>query len=152
MDDHAADTACCPESHVRPGLAGVGRLVHTIAHGDVRTDVRFAGADPDDGRIRHRHRQRARGVCVLLVEDRPPDDPSVGRLPDAAARRAGVVREGIPHHARNRRESVSDGTDMPERQRAERIGRDLLRRQRIQGRDQRDQHGGTNAREMEHTH
>ena len=46
-----ADLPRVVEADVRPGLAGVGRLVHAVAVRDLRAHVGFAGADVDDVRV-----------------------------------------------------------------------------------------------------
>src|SRR5262249_23985870 len=48
MDDDASDAAGFLESHARPRLARVGRLVDPVADRDVASDPRFASARPDD--------------------------------------------------------------------------------------------------------
>ena len=46
------------EAHVRPGLAGVGRLVDAVARHDVAANARLAHADEHHIGVRFRHRQR----------------------------------------------------------------------------------------------
>ena len=68
----------------------VGRLVDTVAPAAVRRAVRFARADPHDRGIGGRDRDIADGRHGSLFEDRRPRRAAVGRLPDAARRRADV--------------------------------------------------------------
>ena len=71
-DDDLADAAGLLEPHLRPGLAGVGRLVDALADRDVAADAGFAGAGPDDVRIGGRDGERADRLHRLAVEDRLP--------------------------------------------------------------------------------
>src|SRR5262249_32402607 len=48
VDEDLADLERLLESHVLPGLAAVGGLVHAVAVGDRVARVVLAGADPDD--------------------------------------------------------------------------------------------------------
>ena len=90
VDDHGPDLAfLLPD--VRPGLAGVGRLVDAVARGHVAADVGLARADVDDVRVGRRHGDRADRRDRLVVEDRLPGEAAVARLPDAARGRGGVV-------------------------------------------------------------
>ena len=57
----------------------VGGFVDAVADREIRALEAFAAADIDDVRIGGRHRQRADGAGVLIVEDRFPDAPGVGR-------------------------------------------------------------------------
>src|SRR6185295_13375146 len=68
VDDDAADPPRRVEAAVRPRLAGVCRLVDAVADRDVAADERFAGAGPDDVRVRRRDRQRADRGHRLVVE------------------------------------------------------------------------------------
>ena len=100
MDDHAPDPPGVGEADVVPGLAGIGGLVDAVSHDVARTNhPGFAGSGPDRVRIGRRDRERADGLYVLRVEDRFEGLPAVDRLPDAARRRAGVVRVGIVGNA-----------------------------------------------------
>ena len=76
------------EADVRPGLAGVGRLVDAVARHDVAADARLAHADVDDVGVRFGDGDRAdRRARDLAVGDRRPVRAAVGRLPEAAAGR-----------------------------------------------------------------
>src|SRR6185437_5608682 len=66
---------------------------------DVAADVRLASADVHDTGITRRDGDRTDRPDRLVVEDRLPVRAAVGALPDAATRRAGVIRVGIARHA-----------------------------------------------------
>ncbi len=78
---------------MRPGLAGVGRLVDAVADREVGPRQPFAAADVDDVRIGRRDGDPADRSGRLIVEDRLPGAAGVGRLPDAAVHHADV--EGV---------------------------------------------------------
>ena len=63
VDDDPADAARLAQAHVRPGLAGVGRLVDAVAHHvDVADGPRFARSGPDDTRRGRRDIGGGRGT------------------------------------------------------------------------------------------
>jgi hypothetical protein len=113
---HARDLARVLESHVLPGAAGVGRLVHAVAVRGVAADRLFAGADVDDVRIGLGDGDRAdRAGPEILVGDDLPVRAAVARLPDAPARRAEVEGARIVAHARDRRDATApERPDRPE--------------------------------------
>src|SRR6185312_17364965 len=54
VDGDARDASRVLEARARPALSGIGRLEHAPADRDVAADVRLAGADVHDVRIRWR--------------------------------------------------------------------------------------------------
>ena len=108
MDDDSADAAGFWQAHVGPGPARVRRLVDAIAHHiAVADDPRLAGARPDDARIGRRHRECADRGDGLLVENRRPAIPAVGRFPDTAGRRPRVIDTRIAGNARDRGDAIA---------------------------------------------
>src|SRR5262249_52127320 len=92
MNDVLADAPALREPHVLPRRARVGGLVDAVAlHIAVADGTSFARAGPDGLGIAGRDRKRADRLRALLIEDRDPALAGVGRLPDAARRRARVV-------------------------------------------------------------
>ena len=87
---------------MRPGLAGVGRLVHAVARREIGTDDSRAAADIDNVGIGRRYRDGADRAGGLLVEQRHPGRAEVGRSPDAAVIEADVEYVGLAGHARER--------------------------------------------------
>ena len=105
--EDARDAAGLAQSHVLPGLAGVGRLVDAVAHHvAVANDPRLAGADPDDVGIGIGDGNGADRRDGLIVEDRHERLAAVGGLPHAAGRGAEIVGVGIAGHARDGRDSA----------------------------------------------
>ena len=78
------------QAEVRPGGAGVGGLVDSVADRQIGTMQSFATADVDDVRIRGRDRDRADRAGRLLIEDRLPGAAVVVGLPHSAIHRADV--------------------------------------------------------------
>ena len=106
MDDHTRDAACLGQAHVLPGLAGVLRHVHAVAHHiAVPDDPRLARADPDDVRVARCDRDRANRGDRLIIEDRLECLPGVRGFPQTAGRRAQVVDVGIAGDSRHRRDT-----------------------------------------------
>ena len=100
------------EAEVRPGLAGVGGLVHAVAHGEVGPDDSRAGADVDDVGVRRRHRDGANRAGGLVVEERRPGGAVVGGAPDAAVVEADVEHVGLARRTGERpRASGPRGSD-----------------------------------------
>src|SRR5438094_717923 len=87
------------EAEVRPRLAGVGRLVHAVADGEIGSDNPGAAADVDDVRIGRRHRDRADRARVLAVEEWVPRRAIVGRPPDAAVVETDIGDVRLTRHA-----------------------------------------------------
>ena len=102
IDDDVADLLRVVEAEVLPAATAVGGAIDAGAVREVLAQLRFAGADVDDVRIRRRHGNRAHGGDVgLAVGHVAPGLPAVRRLPDAAVHRAEVEdqRPGwIPSH------------------------------------------------------
>src|SRR3954468_13417774 len=87
------------ESDVLPRCAGVRALVHSVAGGQVRTQIGFAGSHVDRVRIGRRECDGADRGNVLRVEDRIPRYATVRRPPYSAAHRAKIVDVGISRYA-----------------------------------------------------
>ena len=82
------------EPDVRPGLAGVGRLVDAVALEHVAAQLGLAHPDVDDVRVRLGDGDRAdRGGLEEAIGDGTPRQAAVGRLPQPAAGGAEVVLE-----------------------------------------------------------
>ena len=104
----APDLAAVGQADVRPGLAGVGRLVDPVARRQVAAQARLAHADVDDVRIRLRDGDRAdRSGPEEAVRDVAPGHAGVVGLPDAAAGRAHVVDERLAGDAGDRRHAAA---------------------------------------------
>ena len=148
MHDHRADLAfLLPD--LRPGPAGVHRLVDAVARCDVAADVGLSGAHVDHVRVRLRHGNRSDRRDRLIVEDRAPGHTSVARFPHAAGRGGSVVRRGVAGDSHDPRDPSAGGRpDRPVLQRFEfnRRGRRRRRRRRLlhcgeNGNEQRAGHG-----------
>ena len=90
MDDDAADVVGLLEAEVRPGGAGVHRLVDAIAPRGALAIVGLAGADVEDRRIGGREGEVADGGIGLVVEDGLPGIAAVDGLEDSAGGGADV--------------------------------------------------------------
>ena len=107
MHDDLADASHFFEADVLPRRAGVGRFVDAVAHHvRVADRPRFAGTGPHDARVGWRNGQCADRLHALIIEDRPEGARAVGGLPDAARRRAEVVRRRVARDTRH-------GSDAP---------------------------------------
>jgi len=94
MDPDPADRLGRRESHVLPGLSGVGRFIDA-GSGDGRPeDVGLSRSEVDDVRIGLGDGDVADGYGRVLIEDRSPGDPGVLRLPQAA--RGGSDVDHVP--------------------------------------------------------
>ncbi len=90
IDGDIGDHLAVAQSEVRPGLAGVGRLVHPVARRQVGPDDARPAADVDDVRVRRGDGDRADRARRLLVEERHPRGAVIGGAPDAAIVEADV--------------------------------------------------------------
>ena len=116
MDHDSAYPACPVEAHVGPCFSCIGRLVRTVADGQVLVVVSepgLAGAGPDDVGVGRRYRHLPDEGDFLVIEDREPGDAAVDGLVDAACRVSGVVDPGIAGNPGYRRDAVARGSDMP---------------------------------------
>ena len=93
IDGDARDLLRVVEAELRPCAAGVGGLVDAVTRRQVGPVQAFAAPDVDDVRIGGGHGDRSDGSGGLVVEDRHPGAPGVGRFPDAAVHRRHV--EGV---------------------------------------------------------
>ena len=89
VNDDRIDVANVKQADMRPGRAGVGGFVHSVAVG------LLASADVYDIWIRRSDCDRADRGDMLIVKNRFPDAARVGCLPYAAARRTHVIDCGI---------------------------------------------------------
>src|SRR5262249_33678707 len=93
VDADLVDLRRLLEADVRPGLARVGGLVHTVT---ARALHGVAGAGVDDVRIARRDLNGADAVHVReLTEDRRPRHAGAGGFPDPARRSADVEDAGL---------------------------------------------------------
>jgi hypothetical protein len=92
MDRDAGDVVGIAQPHVRPGLAGIGRLVHAVARVGAPRGERVARANPDDVGVRWRHGDVADRQLRLTVEHRLECRPVVRRFPEAAGPEPDVER------------------------------------------------------------
>jgi hypothetical protein len=129
VDADLRDRVRLGEPNVRPGLAGVDRLVDAIPLHDVPADAGLAHAGVDDVGVGLRDRQRADGAgAKLAVGDGIPGGPAVEGLPDTPTHRAEVVLEGPRRAAgdgdRTAAAIGADGTPLhaPELLRVHRVG------------------------------
>ena len=99
IDDDLRDLLAVAQAEVRPGPAGVGRLVDAVADGEVGPLQAFAAGDVDDVGIRGRDGDGPDRARRLVVEDGMPGAAVVGRLPDAAVADADVEDVGLGGHA-----------------------------------------------------
>ncbi len=102
IDQDAPDLARVLEADAGPRRARVGRAVHAVAVHDVGAHVGFAAAGVHRVRVAGCDRHGADRGHRLRVHHRQPGPPGVGRLPQAAADRAGIVRARIARHAAHR--------------------------------------------------
>ena len=113
IDDDAADAAGLVQTHARPRLAGVHRLVDAVADRDMAANPRLARSGPDDVRIGRRNGERADRLRRLLVEDLLPVDAAVDGLRDAARRAACIVHERIARNADDGGDAIAFRSDEP---------------------------------------
>ena len=99
VDDDLRDLLAVSQAQVGPGLPGVGGLVDAVARGQIRPLQSLAAPDVDDVRVRRREGDGADRPARLVVEDREPGAPVVGRLPDAAVDDADVEDVGLARDA-----------------------------------------------------
>ena len=90
MDEDASDVPAPLKPHVPPGVSTVDGLVDAVAPAGRLPVLRFAGADPDQVRVRLVEGHVADGARGLVVEDRRPRGAVILGLPDAARARADV--------------------------------------------------------------
>ena len=93
IDVDARDLLGVVETEPGPRPSRIGGLVDAITRREVGPVQTLAAAHVDDVRIGRRNRDGADGSCGLVIEDRHPRAPGVGRLPDAAIDRRHV--EGV---------------------------------------------------------
>ncbi len=95
IDEDRADLPRVPQTEVLPRAPRVGGLVDAIAHRQVRPLQTLAAAHIDDVGVGRRDRNGADRLSGLLVEDRCPRLPEVGRLPDPSVVDAYIEDVGL---------------------------------------------------------
>ena len=113
MGDDSRDAATGVQPGVGPVFAGVRRAVHPVAEGDVAPDVGLPGAHPNHVRVGDGDRNRPHREHGLIVEDRRPVDPAIGRLEHPTGSRAEVVGVRVSRHAVDGRHPVPHRADVP---------------------------------------
>src|SRR5579863_7451821 len=86
---------------MNPALAAVDRPVHSVAIGNVVAKTWLARAHVDDIRIERCNRNRSDRRDGLMLKQRLPVQPAVGRLPYAAGCRAKIENVWITRDAGN---------------------------------------------------
>src|SRR5271157_610248 len=89
------------QAEVAPGLAGVGGLVHAIAHRKVGSLQAFAATHIDDVGVGRRYGYGADGAGGLVVEDRLPGETVIVALPHPAVVDPDVKDVGLVGNARS---------------------------------------------------
>ncbi len=121
IDDDLSDRVRVPQTGVAPGLAGIGRLVDTVARNKRVADIRLARTGINDIRVRRRDRQRANaiGSVELAVRNVRPGEAVVCRAPYAAVDTAEIERKRRAGHGIDRNRASPDSrTDVAPVQRA----------------------------------
>ena len=90
------------ETLVRPRLACIDRLVHTVAETRALSIVGLAGADPNDLRVRRRNHNIANRGRRVLVEDGCPRRAVIDRFPQLTGRGSNVDRRRLAFDDRDR--------------------------------------------------
>ena len=137
------------QPEVRPGLAGVGRLVDAVAGGEVGTNDPGARAHVDHAGVGRGNSDCANGARALLVEQRQPVGTVVRGAPDAAVVESDVGHVGLRRHAGDRAAATgAAGANLPPLH----GGRGSGRLRRREGRDghQCERGGGTTGAENAH--
>ena len=91
IDHDAGDALRILETHPGEGLAGVRRFIDAVTEARALAIVRFAGADPENVRIRRGDGDVADRCSRVGVKDRSEGCAVIGGLPDAAGRRADIA-------------------------------------------------------------
>ncbi len=131
VDGNLADVLRVGKPEMRPALAAVGRLVHTVAVPDRIAKRRFAASDVNDVRAGRCDGKRADRCNRLRVEDRHPRAARIHRLPHAAVHRSEVELVRAPGYAAHRVHSAAaERTEHPPVQSADEVGRERLRAER----------------------
>jgi hypothetical protein len=103
----AADLLPVAQTQMPPGLAGVGRFVNPVAGRKVRPLQPFSATYINDVGIGRRHRDYANRPGRLIVKNRLPGLPEIGRFPNAAVIDAHVKHVGLARYADYRRSAPS---------------------------------------------
>src|SRR5439155_22349712 len=84
MDNDASDVLRLPESHVRPRLSTILRLVDSISPRRAALVVRLARSNPNDVRIARRNGDVTNRCSTLMIEDWLPGRSAIRRFPDSS--------------------------------------------------------------------
>ena len=84
IDGKRGDLLSVCEAEMRPGFAGVGRLINAIADGEIGAMQSLAAAYINDVGVGGGHGDGADRLRRLGIEDRVPGAAVVVRFPDAA--------------------------------------------------------------------
>src|SRR5215813_1428972 len=88
-----------PQPKMGPCLSGVRRFVDAVADGEIGSVQPLSATDVNDIWIGCRHRDRANGLCRLLIENRIPSAPIVVRLPHATVHLRHIEDIGLAGNA-----------------------------------------------------
>ena len=114
VDVNHRDHLRVTQPEIRPGPPRVGRLVDTVANGEIGPDDSGAGADVDDVPIGGRDGNGANRSGRLIVEDRLPRRTVVGGAPHAAVVEPDIEHVRLARHARERARAARAGrADVP---------------------------------------
>ena len=102
IDRDLRDLLAVAQAEMRPGFARVGRFVDAVADREIGAMQSFAAPDVNDVRIRNRNRQRADRAGRLIIENRLPGAPVIGRLENAAIDLREIENVRLRRHAANR--------------------------------------------------
>ena len=115
VDDDPRNVVRVSETHVLPCLAGVGRLVDTVAGVGTSRGEGVASADPHNVRLRRRQRDVADRAVTLTVENGLPGRSVVRRFPHAPNPGGLIDRVEMVPGWRIRNRDVGDAHLHPER-------------------------------------
>ena len=115
------------QSQMRPGFSRVGRFVNAVADGKIGSMQTFAAADINDIRIGNRHGDGTDRTGWLIIKDRLPGSPVIGRLENAAIDLRHVKDIWLRGNAGDRaRSTAAEWSDVAPSQRARKtlVGRE----------------------------
>ena len=72
------------QTHVLPGLSGVGGFVDAVTDGDVAADEGLTGSGPDEVWVVGANCESSDRLSRLAVENGSPVDAGIGGFPDPA--------------------------------------------------------------------
>ena len=107
MCPHAGNVAGITKADVFPGFAGIGRLPHAVAMGNVAAHGFFAGADINHVVVPGSHLDSADRAAEKPIRNRSPTSAGVFGLPNAAAGSAKIERLRLPRNPGHRRRAAT---------------------------------------------